>query len=213
MITSKLAKVFSIILHPLLMPLYATWIILNTGSYLSFSTSPILQKFIYFVVFISTTLLPSLGAWLLMKNGKINSLEMPERTERNLPFIITLLCYVASVYLLFNMPIPRIFAYMVAGGLLAIIWAFIINLKWKVSIHMMGIGGLMGLMLGYALLFHVNMIFILIMISSLAGILGWARLKREAHTPAQVYVGFVGGFFIELFYIWFVVKEIILSSI
>ncbi len=213
MITSKLAKLFSIILHPLLMPLYATWILLNTGSYLSFSTSPILQKFIYFVVFISTTLLPSLGVWLLLKNGKINSLEMPERKERNSPFIITLLCYIASVYLLFNMPIARIFAYMVGGGLLAIIWAFIINLKWKVSIHMMGIGGLMGLMFGYALLFHVNMIFILIMMASLAGILGWARLKLEAHTPAQVYVGFVGGFFIELAYIWFIVKEIILSSI
>ncbi len=213
MITSKIAKVFSIILHPLLMPLFATWIILNTGSYLSFSTSPILQKFIYFVVFISTTLFPSLGAWLLMKKGKISSLEMPKRTERNSPFIITLLCYVASVYLLFNMPIPRIFSYMVAGGLLAIIWAFIINLKWKVSIHLMGIGGLMGLMFGYALLFHVNMIFILIVISSLAGILGWARLKLLAHTPAQVYVGFVGGFFIELAFIWFVLKNIILSSL
>ena len=78
---------------------------------------------------------------------------------------------------------------------------------------MMGIGGLMGLMFAYSLLFHVNLISVLILISLLGGILGWARLKREAHTPAQVYVGFVGGFFIVFSYMWFFVKAVLLGSI
>lgn len=212
MIGSKLAKGFAIILHPLLMPLYATWLLLNTGSYLSFSTAPTLQNFIYIVLFVTTVVFPGLGAWSLLKNGKIGSLEMPDRQERHWPFVLTLVCYLAAIYLLLRLPIPRIFAYMVGGGLLAIAWAFIINLKWKVSIHMMGIGGLMGLLFGYALLFHVNMQFTFILISVLAGILGWARLKRNAHTPSQVYVGFVGGFLIEFTYIWFFIREFLSVS-
>ncbi len=209
MIGSKIARAFAIVLHPLLMPLYATWLILNSGSYLSFATSPVLQKFIYLVVFISTTVFPGLGAWSLLKQGKIGSIEMPVREHRHWPFIVTLVCYIASVFLLLKLPIPRIFAFMVGGGLLSIIWAFIVNLKWKVSIHMMGIGGLMGLMVGFAQIYHVNMVLTLMLIAVLAGILGWARLKRNAHTPSQVYVGFLGGFLIEFVYIWFFVKDII----
>lgn len=208
---SKLAKAFAIILHPLLMPLYGTWLLLHSSSYLSFSIPSAFQNFIYLVVFISTAVMPLTSAFILMKQRKIESLEMHTREERHIPYIITLICYIASVYLLFRMPVPRIFAFMVGGGLLAISWALLVNLRWKVSIHMIGIGGLMGIMFGFARLFHVNMTTALIALAMLGGILAWARLKREAHTPSQIYAGFVGGFLIEYVYIWFFVKEILVT--
>jgi hypothetical protein len=207
------AKIIAVILHPMLMPLYATWLLFNTGSYLGFAISPVLQKFIYIVVFISTSLLPSLSVAMMWKQGWVASLEMPERKERHLPFLVTLACFASGIFLLLKLPIPRIFGFIVGGGLLAILLAFLINLRWKISIHMMGIGGLMGLMYGYAKLFHVNMMPTLIVIAILCGLLGTARLLRNAHTPSQVYVGFLFGFFLEFGYIWIFVRGLLFDAV
>ncbi len=205
----RLSQLIAVLLHPLFMPLYGTWILLHSGSYLSYTTSPILQRFIYLIVFVSTYLLPALSAWLLWQKGWIGSMEMKERKERSVPFLAALVCYTAGIYLLFKLPVPRLFGIMVGGGALAIFWAFLVNLRWKISIHMIGIGGLMGLMYGYARYFHVSMIWPLAILAILSGLLGTARLIREAHSPAQIYTGFVGGFLIEFVYIWYIVNEIL----
>ena len=45
---------------------------------------------------------------------------------------------------------------------------------------------------------QMDMSVALIAIILLSGIVAYARLKLNAHTPSQVYSGFVLGFFIEL---------------
>lgn len=202
-------SVISIILHPLLMPLYATFAVFNSGTYISFVTGNGLRNFIFIVIFISTYMLPSLTAWIMLKNNWIRSLEMQTRKERTLPFIATLICYIAGTYLLFKLPVPRIFGIMTGGATLAILWCLLVNFKWKISIHMVGIGGTMGLLFGYAYYFHADMRNTLMILSILAGILAWARLIRNAHVPAQIYIGFLGGFILELYYFRMVVMVLI----
>ena len=125
---------------------------------------------------------------------------MSDRKDRTIPFIATLFCYAAGAYLLFSLPVPRIFGVMVSGAALAILWCLLVNLKWKISIHMVGIGGVMGILFGFAYYFHANVLLALIILSVLAGILGTARLLRNAHLPSQVYLGFLGGFFLEFYF-------------
>lgn len=204
-----LTQVISIILHPLFMPLYATWLLFNTGSYLSYSTTPALQRFIYIVIFVSTYMLPAISAWLMTQRGWLTSLEMSNRKERLLPFLITLICYIAGIYLLFRLPIPRVFGIMVGGAAAAIFAALLITIRWKISIHMIGIGGLMGLMYAFARFFHVRMIPVLIVLALLSGILGAIRAYRGAHSPAQIYSGFLIGFALEYAYLWFFVNRIL----
>jgi hypothetical protein len=196
----SVASFISVLLHPLMMPLYATWIIFNSGTYIGFATGEGLQRFIYIVIFISTYFLPAVTSWIMWKSGWIKSLEMETRAERNFPFISALICYAAGAYLLFTLPVPRIFGIMVGGAAIAILWSLLVNLKWKISIHMIGIGGVMGLLVAFSYYFNANMRGALIALAILAGILGTARLLKDAHVPSQVYAGFVGGFLLEFFY-------------
>ena len=84
------------------------------------------------------------------------------------------------------------------GAILIIILAGIISAFWKISLHMLGVGGGTGVFLGLHYLFggllHVVIFFLL-----LSGLLGVSRIKENAHDHAQVYVGFLTGLIIELF--------------
>jgi membrane-associated phospholipid phosphatase len=182
------------------MTLYGAAIVLNGGSYLTFTTGIALQHFIYSLLFLGTFMLPVLFSTLLWKSGKISSLEMPKREERYAPFLITLVCYAAVIAFAWKLPVPRLFIFLVGGGFMAILWSFVINLKWKISIHMTGIGGLMGIIYGIAHKFRMEPVLILTAISVVAGLLGTSRMILKAHTPAQVYVGFLSGFLLETLY-------------
>jgi membrane-associated phospholipid phosphatase len=45
---------------------------------------------------------------------------------------------------------------------------------------------------------HIDMRFILITVLIFSGLVAYARLKLNAHTPSQVYTGFLLGFLVEL---------------
>lgn len=204
-----IAQFVSIAFHPLLMPLYATWLLLHSGSYLSYTLPAGLQQFLYIVIFVSTFLIPAMTTWLMWQKRWISSLELQERQERHLPFLFSLVCYVASVYLLFKLPVSRLFALTVMAGALAILMTFLINLRWKISAHMVGIGGLMGIFYGYSRYFHFKSVWILVAIAAVAGLIASARLYRGAHRPAEVYVGFVAGFITELWFIGLVAEFLV----
>jgi len=199
---NKASQLLSILFHPLFMPLYATWLLLHSGSYLSYAVTPRLQQFLYIVIFVSTYLLPATIVWLMMQKGWISNLEMEDRKERTFPYLLTLACYIAGIYLLFKLPVSRLFALTVMGASLAIMVSLLINLRWKISIHMIGIGGMMGLFFGFGKYFHLETLNNVIIIALVAGIIGTARLYRSDHSPSQIYTGFVTGFVVEFGFIF-----------
>jgi membrane-associated phospholipid phosphatase len=77
---------------------------------------------------------------------------------------------------------------------LSLIATSLINLVWKVSAHMVGIGGVIGAVIALSVQLDTDFFYILSSLILLAGLLGYSRLKLNAHTPAQVYLGFVVGF-------------------
>ena len=83
------------------------------------------------------------------------------------------------------------------GAILIIIFAAIISKFWKISLHLLGIGGVVGIFIALQLMkggvLHVLLIFLL-----LSGILGAARIKQKAHNQTQVYAGFLLGMSVEL---------------
>lgn len=206
---NSLSRFLSVLFHPLFMPLYATWLLLHSGSYLYYAVHPKLQQFLYVVVFISTWLLPASITWFMWQKGWISNMEMEERKERHLPYVLTLTCYLSGIYLLFHLPIPRMFVLTLIGASLAILLSFLINLRWKISIHMMGIGGLMGLFYGYGRYFHIQSLQILILLAVIAGIVAAARLYRSSHSPSQIYAGFFTGFAVEFGFIFFIARILI----
>jgi membrane-associated phospholipid phosphatase len=76
---------------------------------------------------------------------------------------------------------PELVALLGAGGV-ALGVAFLITLRWKISVH---VGVIAGLAVVYTVLFGPRAIFF----ASLIPLVAWARVATGAHTPAQVLAG------------------------
>lgn len=200
--SQNLARIISVVFQPLLLSIYGVLILMNMETWISYTMFPQLRYLVYIIIAATTFFLPALTVLMFLKRGTITTLEMRERRERSLPYITTLLFYIAGWILLNKLPLPRVFGNIVMGAGLAILVAFLVNLRWKISIHMMGLGGMAGMFFAIATLFSFNLIIPLIAIVTVAGITGTARLALNAHTPAQVYVGFISGFFIEWIFVY-----------
>ena len=204
----RFAKIISYIFHPLIMPTIGICIILNTNTYIGYSTSDPTKWFTMLVIFMSTFMLPALLAAYLLHSGLISSFHMPTANERRLPFLLTAIIYYFTYYAIRQLPIiitefslPSIIYVIILGATFSILLALIINFKWKISVHMIGIGGLVGTMLGVSLKYSTNFNAIICATILIAGLIGFSRLKLKAHRLSQVYAGFIMGLLCELVFI------------
>lgn len=195
----KLAHFFSIILHPVLMPTYALLLIFNQSTYFSYTVSAEAKFALFSIIVINTLLLPVIISYILVKRGWIKSLEMQKREERMMPFINNLILILISAFMIYKLKLPRVFFLLTLGAAAAVTVAVIVNIKWKISIHMIGIGGLIGTFFGLSAFLLVDLRMIIIIFLLIAGLLGTARLTLGAHRPSQIYVGFLAGFLCEYF--------------
>ena len=192
----QLSKFISIALHPVFMPLLALCLTLEALPSIA-STSQDLH-YIYGVVICCTIILPLLSIFFLIKKGRVSSLEMSNHKERSLPLFGTVIWMSLGFYMLNHTLIytPLLKAELF-GAILIILFAAIISKFWKISLHLLGIGGVVGVFIALQLMeggvLHLLLIFIL-----LSGILGVARIAQKAHNHTQVFVGFLLGMSVEL---------------
>ncbi len=203
---TKFAKVVSHVFHPLLMPSYGFALILLSENYISILTPSNLKILLLSVTFIFTFFLPTINALVLLKMGRIKTLEMTTSEERIVPYGSAVLYYFALFYLLHQINFPDYYKVTVInflnrmnlGAAISIALILIINFRWKISAHMIGVGGLTGATLGMMYRLQIDFRFILMAELIGAGLIAFARLKLQVHTPSQVYLGFVVGFLVEL---------------
>ena len=197
------AKIISYVFHPLIMPIIGLSIIFNTDSYINYAVPQELKQAVLILVGASTFLIPLLISLLLLNRKLINSLEMETQKERVIPYSITISFYVLTLYMLKQAPIPAIIFNFIIGATLSIIIAFVINIRWKISAHMIGIGGLVGALLCISILLEIYITPFFILSLLVAGLIGSARLILKAHTSSQVYAGFAVGVFSQIVVLYF----------
>ena len=81
----------------------------------------------------------------------------------------------------------------IEASLMTIIICSVVNIWWKISTHMAGIGGLTGALISFSLLFMFNPVWMLCIILLCAGVLGTSRIVLRQHTVAQVAAGYAVG--------------------
>lgn len=200
---SLIAKIISVIFHPLLMPSYALVIIFNSNTHYSYMPYEA-QKLIYILVFLCTFLIPVSTIPFLMNLKVISGVSMKTHRERIIPLLISALAYYFAYYLLGKLPLSTIgfIKMMILASSMLILVSLIVSFKWKISAHLVGIGGLLASMFFYAVYFVANFTLLIMVLSLIAGAIAYSRLKMQAHTPAQVYVGFLTGFAGMLFILY-----------
>lgn len=193
----QLARFLSIILHPVLMPSYALFYLLNFNTYFENMTSAPEKWALYSIIVLNTLALPILISYILVRRGLIHSFEMAKREERVIPYISNAILMVVAYYMMRKLMLPKIFYLMILGASAAVVIAVIINLKWKISIHMIGIGAFVGTFFGLSAFMMIDLRFPILLSILIAGLLGSARLTLGAHSSMQIYAGFFVGFFCE----------------
>lgn len=184
----RTAHVLSVVFHPVWMPTLALILAFAIDPHLTFTFTKQGQWVIVGMVFIMTALFPASSIMMLWRSGLVSQLSMPRRNERVVPLLLTLVYFCMAYYLLRRTPSSTTTLALFSGIIMALAAVVVLTLRWKVSIHMAGIGGLIGMLLGLMVI-HGAQTGILPLVFVLAGALGTARLMAGDHTPAQVYVG------------------------
>lgn len=198
----RLSKYISFVFHPVLMPTYAFLLAINFVPIFSDFMHDQQKVHLLRMVFIFTFLLPILGVLLLKKMKIISTYYMENRAERKAPLFIAIISYYILLQFFHQMNTYVLFNKLLIGALLILILAFFISKFWKISLHMLGIGGVTGAFLAFHYLFGGNLYLVLLLLCC-SGVVAYARINENAHTLNQVYAGFLVGVFIEFLIFYF----------
>lgn len=156
------------------------------------------------LIFIGTFGVPALLIYYLYRSGYVRTLQLTTLSDRRVPFFLTALVYTFLTFLFaFRMEListiaPEI-AVLLGSISLSILLVGIISLYWQISAHSVGISGVVGIIAGIMLKFSQTELFFPLLLSVLlTGFVGSARLKLNAHTPAQIGAGVVLGLSVSL---------------
>ncbi len=188
-----IANILSYLFHPLAMPslgvlFFLEAIPLNVPSALFYA--------IVAIVFIGTYLLPGLSTVLMKQMGVIQSIKMQTIDQRRWPFLVTGVYYlfVARMIVQFDTMITnQLFIFLMATAVSIVLVLFLLPIT-KLSIHMVGLGGVLGLVLGTAVDYELNLLPVLSTVFVVSGLVGTARLTLNAHKPSEIYIGYLIGF-------------------
>jgi hypothetical protein len=199
---NKAAPIISYLFHPLIMPSLGLLIILNSGTYVSL-LDPAAKRAILFVMALGTLVFPLMMLpviqyrSLVLRNG-----QEATRSEQLIPQIIILVLYIITFVYFKNLPLQRVihsYVLSVAGTLLILV---VLNLKFKVSMHMAALGGLSGLIIALIYLFQTPLEGFLILSFLAGGLMGSARLVMGDGWLALLIGYLLGSAVVLLIVLW-----------
>jgi hypothetical protein len=190
--TERLAKILSLIFHPLWMPLIIYMTVRWLDPYYIGQTRA--DNFVILLLLINI-IAPAVSMLIMIKYGMLSSIELRDRKERFGPYLLVIFYYVIS-YIMLKWKGPmlpqEVFSFFVSV-ILSLVLSLSINMIWKISVHMLAQGGVFGTLLALNSL-HKSDISVFLMISALAaGLTAYSRVRLEAHTHGQAYAGFCLG--------------------
>ena len=192
----RTARVISVIFTPFSIPFLA-FLILFLFSYLRIM--PIQYKLIVLgVVYCFTILMPTLTIFLFRKINGFSPEDLGERKRRFMPFLLTITSYVFCLVMMHRLNIPWYMTGIILAALIMMVICIAVNLKWKLSEHMAGVGAIVGGLVSFSALFGYNPVWWLCLFILIAGVLGTARIILQHHTLGEVLVGFAVGLICSL---------------
>jgi len=191
-----ISRLISILLHPIFIPVISFYLSIRMVPNLDFTIANY-QNYILLILIICTIILPVLCMLFLIKFDVISSLEMTKNQDRPIPLILTGCCLILALKLTESLLIfAPVLKKELVGAIIIILLASIISKFWKISLHMLGLGGLIGVLVSLQYLYGgLNSMIIYFML--IAGITAMARIYLKAHNHKQIYAGFIVGFIIE----------------
>lgn len=200
----SIATIVSYLLHPVFMPIIMTWVIymITPMSFVQYEGK---LSLLFIQIGMATIFFPLLVVGLLKGLGFISSIFMRTQKERIIPLIATMMCYWWISHVFKNLDAPLILQVLLRGAYWSIIALFICSIFFKISMHTMAAGGMLGMLIVLMIVTPVSMAVPFIAGLLIAGASGTARLLLGTHTQFEVWVGYILGILVMLAAYWYLV--------
>jgi hypothetical protein len=198
-IIKGLAHFFSYVFHPLFVPFYVVYFLVYIHpAYLSgFNGREKIQ--VLLIVVLNAVFFPLISVLLLKGVGFIDSIFLRTQKDRIIPYIASSIFFFWTYHVFRQQQqFPSIFPSFFFGVLIASSAALLANIYLKVSIHAIGMGGMLGLFLIIMLYNTMLMTWPLCIAILIAGLVCTSRLIVSNHTPKEIYWGLFLGLLCQL---------------
>ncbi len=187
----RIAQILSILFHPLFIPIYAL-LQMNFMPFFYAGTDTLKHVLIFGSMFV--LVVPPIIWYIVLHKLKIvESWKATTRKERIWPYLFTILSYILVSIICHLLAVDYGFTQLWQGATIALIVVFVINFFWKISAHAAGMGAWTGMLFFLSIYNGFSLLFEIIVVILSSGLVGWSRLKLEAHTPRQVFFGYLLG--------------------
>lgn len=200
---NQLLKSVSYVFHPLIMP------ILGVIFYFYITPAYTPKEAIYAKLIslsILTIILPLLIYFLLKTIGKVETSNLNTTKERILPLGINcIIIYMVIQRVILPTEYKELYVFFLGiliSNMVCLLLAFI---KFKASIHLIGLTGLFAFLICLSSRFAINMNVLFAFMSVCTGALATSRLHLKAHNFKEIIVGMIIGILPQLLlgFLWF----------
>jgi hypothetical protein len=197
------AEVVSVILHPLFVPVYVLFFTIYESP-LTMPLDPQKRFFISVSICMAYVGYPLFVVFITRKLNLIESMRLKTRRDRIIPYVACGIFYFWMWYVLYKEgSFPVQLSWFALGVFLASSAGLIVNSYIKVSMHGIAAGTAVAYFYLLAATSPLAMGFYLVIAVLLAGLVCSARLIKEEHSPAEVYIGVIVGVLSMAVAYWF----------
>lgn len=193
------AHAVSYIFHPLFIPLYVTWflVFVHTAYFVGYSHGQ--KLFMLARIGLNMVFFPLITVLLLKGLGFISSVFLRTQKDRIIPYIASGIFYFWAFQVFRNQPeIPPVMTAFTFAVFISSSAALMANIYFKISMHAIGMGGVLGL---FWIIMRQDTFLMSVPLSIailITGLVCTSRLMVSDHTPKEIYSGLVMGFVCQL---------------
>jgi len=192
------AKFISYVFHPLFIPLYITYFIIQIRSYQFAGISDWGNLRILLQVFVNCTFLPLVSILLLRALNFIDSIFLKTQKDRIIPYIICMIFYFWNWYVFKNNHEVNDLVSMSMAIFNASVLGFLVNISMKVSMHAISVGVMATFLALLAFTDSSSFSLYLAIAVLIAGIVCTSRLIVSDHSQREIYYGLLIGILSQL---------------
>jgi len=189
------AHVFSFVFHPLFIPFYVISFLIYYHPFYFTGFSDYAKLKLLLATVLNTVFFPAFAVLLMKGLGFIKSVFLHTQQDRIGPYLSSMIFYfwMARICFKFEPQLSPVLAAFMTGIFLTTSIALIINIFYKISMHAIGCGGLVGIFLIIMNSNSMLMTWPLCIAVLITGIVCTSRLLISNHSQKEIYSGLLVG--------------------
>ncbi len=193
----RLAKIFSIILYPYFVPIYAVIMLMVAGTVYHYYPLRF-QLYLIWVVTLYAAILPMLTMALLKRLHRLRGRELPRRYHPAIMMVVGIVCYALYAFTMMKAPSLIMFRKIAVAGIMCNVYCLVMMLfTRRISTHLTAMGAVTALFAMLNIVGEQALFWVLLGTLLISGALASVRLYLGRHRSLQLLAAYVGGFIVS----------------